>query len=99
MITPTSALIVVPLLSGRPQARQKNNKPRRMRGLIVRKKWPDEPAEGRAVYLNEADKQPPMRPSVIRRKVPVFIDLKVNQIHHKSLWELACLRWRQHIKH
>jgi hypothetical protein len=36
-------------------------------------KWPDEPAEGRAVYLNEADKQPPKRPSVIRRKVPVLL--------------------------
>jgi hypothetical protein len=36
-------------------------------------KWPDEPAEGRAVYLNEADKQPPIRPSVTRRKVPVLL--------------------------
>ncbi|MHC8330408.1 hypothetical protein [Pseudomonas sp. LB3P25] len=35
--------------------------------------WPDEPAEGRAVYLNEADKQPPIRPSVIRRKVPYLL--------------------------
>ncbi|TVT81765.1 hypothetical protein [Pseudomonas sp. H3(2019)] len=35
--------------------------------------WPVKPAEGRAVYLNEADKQPPARPSVIRRKVPVLL--------------------------
>jgi hypothetical protein len=36
MITPTSALIVVPLLSGRPQARQKQQAAG-LRGLIVRK--------------------------------------------------------------
>jgi len=65
MITPTSALIVVPLLSGRPQARQKQQATREIRrGLSVRIRA-GEPAEGRAVYRNEADKQPPLRPSVI----------------------------------
>jgi len=35
-----------------------------MRGLIVQL-WPGEPAEGRAVYLNDDNIQPLVRPSVI----------------------------------
>ncbi|WP_232925277.1 hypothetical protein, partial [Pseudomonas corrugata] len=81
MITPTSALIVVPLLSGRPRARQKTTSHAgNQRGLLY-ELWPGEPTEGRAVYLNEADKQHLRRPSVMRCKKRDFLTKKSAPCH------------------
>ncbi|MDS9875460.1 hypothetical protein RMI40_11435 [Pseudomonas protegens] len=88
MITPTSALIVVPLLSGRPQARQKQQATRNA-WLKLYELWPGEPAEGRAVYRKRRVKRTfadHLQNKVFPAQNPGFIDSKVNPVPPRRRW-------------
>jgi hypothetical protein len=57
--------------------------------------WPVKPAEGRAVYLTQADKQPLSRPSVMEARKAPFVDYAVKKLWPANGYSMQLFKFKQ----